>query len=92
VLVLVLLPCFAWGAAKQRAEEIRNGVEYQLATVTQGFRQLAAIPDTEELRYLGNTGSHTILLIGGGPQVVIARNEEIGPILLSPVSRSPFSR
>jgi hypothetical protein len=87
ILTLTFLPWFAWGTAKTNAEVIQRGLNYERVIATPEFRQRAAVPDSAELRYLGNSGSYTILLVDDGPQVIVTRNEDVGPISLIPMNR-----
>lgn len=86
--MLTIIPWYAWGNAKTEAELIERGFDYDLVTASDEFRKSAAVPDGAELRHLGNTGSYTLLLVDGGPRIVLARNEDVGPLLFSRVKKA----
>jgi hypothetical protein len=68
LLAVVALPWLAWGMGKEDSEKVWRGIAYQIAVVTPSFRDLHCIPTFAELRYLGGSGTHTLLLIADGPR------------------------
>lgn len=87
LMLVGFVPWLAWGLAKTRADEVLRGIEFDSAQVTPEFLSLAGFAESVELRYLGNTGTYTLFLVGSGPKVVISRNEDTGAVSLVHVKR-----
>jgi hypothetical protein len=88
VVLLTILPFSAWGVGRTNAEIILGGFNYWRATVRPELLTAAEIPQGTDLRFLANTGTHTILLVGSGPGVFVVSETEINSMKLDKVTKS----
>src|SRR6266853_1659223 len=82
---LTMLSFIAFGLGKQNAENVRKGLDYTRVKPPPGVLSTAGMPETTELRHLGNTGAYTIVLISNGPNVLVLPNREMKSLRLEHV-------